>query len=51
MVHTEESWHTLPDGVKLYTKTWIVSNHRILIPLSLFCCALAAMSDAGLDDL
>ena len=49
MVHTEEGWHTLPDGVKLYTKTWIVSSHSLPCPLSLFYSTIPLMFDLFLD--
>lgn len=34
MVTTEEGWHTLDDGSKLYTKTWKVRNapHQLSFP-------------------
>lgn len=29
MAAVEEGWHTLPDGLKLYTKTWKVCHSHL----------------------
>ena len=34
-IQTEEGWHTVADGTKLYTKTWKVFNPTIILLLDL----------------